>query len=165
MDMIQVGFELVKKPWGPATKLAGVVNRDGVNLRRGLAPLPGFPMEKINADILGLDMPVSYRPTDTIQDVVAMCFDNNLRARACSPREKAADHRLAGRVQMGFGVLDQQRASRAGGQAGGDYGQHMGDAEPNVGWAEIIPVGARPDSHDDQIGAIDLAYLIAKPGE
>ena len=58
------------------------------------------------------DQPVAYSDANAIHEVVAVGFDNHLHVRQCSANRELRQFRLAARVKVRLGVLNQAQRAR-----------------------------------------------------
>ena len=87
---------------------------------------------------------------DAVQHVVAVGLDDNLHAVSGHPRQKTADSRLTGRVQVGLRVLHKQQSTRLSPERRDDNRQRIRDAEASV--RRTRPLGSKARGLETQAG-------------
>ena len=131
-QVIHVFVELIEKPLRPSIDVAISVQIRTFHLRPAVRlvflPLP----EKMQGDIIGRQHPTSNRPPNAVQHVIAMRLAYNLHACRCNFGQEFPHRRLPGRVEMYFGVLDQEQSVDPRGQGRHHDRQNLGQPKSGV---------------------------------
>lgn len=101
--------------------------------------------EEVHGGLLGRQRAPLDGETDAVEDVVAVCLDDQLRTLGGRGSGEFGHLGLPVRVQMRLRVLQEDQPARLGGEAGDDDGQGVRQAKPTlVGRRRRVAVRASP---------------------